>query len=86
MEEIDPVTKQIIKPAEKPYVPTPEEIAAAQKKTEEGGENLDKEPAVNVPATTGLVEIIDALARKKVNEINTLVDQRVVEILKESIK
>ena len=33
--EIDDVTKEVVKPVEKPYVPTPEELAGAKKKTAE---------------------------------------------------
>ena|SRR3990167_8066462 len=87
MEEIDPITKQVISPTEKSYVPTPEEVEAARKKTEQqAGGSFDNEPASNIPAGAGLTEIIDALARKKVQNITKLVDERVVEILKESIK
>ena len=79
-QEIDPVTKKVIEPVEKPYVPTPEEMAAAQRKTE-------AQPSAGAgPSSGGLTEIIDALARKKVESITKLVDERVVEILKESIK
>ena len=83
-QEIDPNTKRILKKDENSYVPSPEQISAAIDK------NKKAAPAsVNpVPekSSDSLTEIIDILARRKVESITKLVDDRVVEILKESIK
>lgn len=78
-QEIDPKTKQIVE-SDAPYVPTKNEIVAAQEKT------ISKPIESQLSGAASLTDIIDALARKKVESITKLVDERVVEILKESIK
>lgn len=44
-QEIDPETKKVIEPLETPYVPTPDEMAAAQKKSQETKEKLKEDPS-----------------------------------------
>ena len=74
-QEIDPRTNKVIEPAEEPFVPVPPVKQAVK---------LEREAQPSGAAS--LTDIIDALARKKVESITKLVDERVVEILKESIK
>lgn len=58
LEEIDPITKQVINPADKPYIPTPEELAAAQNKTAE----------TNTAPSNGLEEIIAKKLEEKISD------------------
>ena len=59
-QEIDPVTKKVIEPVEKPYVPTPEEMAAAQRKTE-------AQPSAGA-GPGGLNEIITQKLQEKIGD------------------
>ena len=40
--EIDPKTKQVVSPAEIPYVPTPEQVAQAQPKSDALGDKIQQ--------------------------------------------
>lgn len=60
-EEIDPKTKKVISKKEKEYIPTPEELAAAQRKSKKRGK--EKEP--EAPDNTGG---LDAIIAKKLGE------------------
>ena len=93
--EIDPRTKKPLKLVEKEYVPPPPHVLEAWKKEAEEKRKEEGEPvpllnpklATSQPSgAASLTDIIDALARKKVESITKLVDDRVVEILKESIQ
>ena len=83
-QEIDPKTKQIIE-SDAPYVPTKEDLAFSERKKDAPHE-LSNYPTSDKKESSGLTELIDSLARKKIENINKLVDDRVGELLKELIK
>lgn len=81
--EVHPRTKKILVPVAPEFIPP-----AVQPKIEEPVTPQVSGKDIHVPSieTASLIDLIDAMARKKVENIQQLVDERVIEILKETIK
>jgi restriction endonuclease Mrr len=70
--EIDPVTKQVIKPAEEEYKPTPQEIEAVKNKPKEASE------AKEAPKSDPLGDKIEKMIEDKINKI---IEEKVNKVL-----